>query len=132
MTPWVLQEAIKTRLEAFAALTALGVGDILDHATQDAAFPYVVIGDDTSNPMDTHGTVGSDNTVTIHTWSRYRGRKETKEIQREIYNALHRHALVVSGVDTVDCQWEFGESFLDEDGLTRHGVQRFRVLLDEG
>ena len=131
MTPWALQAAVKTRLDEFTALNDI-VGPVLDHATQDEAFPYVVIGDDTHNPLDTHSTQGSDSTITIHTWSRYRGKKETKEIQREIYNALHRYSLVVAGVDTVDCQFEFGESLLDEDGLTRHGIQRFRVLLDEG
>lgn len=131
MTPVALQQAIFDRLNAFAALTAL-IDAVRDHVPQDAVFPYVVIGEDTGIPLDTHSSSGSDTTATIHTWSRERGKKETKEIQRQIYLALHRFDLVVAGVDTVDCEWEFAESFIDEDGLTRHGVQRFRIMLDEG
>lgn len=131
MTPWELQKAIFTRLNAFAALTAL-IDAIYDHVPQDPTFPYLQIGDDTSVPFDTHDSQGSDNTITIHSWSRYRGKSEIKQIQRETYNALHRFSLVVTGVTTVDCEWEFADSFKDPDGITRHGVQRFRVMLDEG
>lgn len=131
MTPWALQEAIYSRLNGFAGLTAL-IDAVYDHVPQDPTFPYVQIGEDTAIPFDTHDSSGSDNTVTIHSWSRYRGKKEIKDIQRQVYLALHRFALSVTGVDTVDCQWEFADSFLDDDGLTRHGVQRFRVMLDEG
>ena len=129
--PWELQKAIYSRLTGFAALMALA-DSVYDHVPQEANFPYVVIGDDAYAPLDTHDTIGSDSTATVHTWSRYRGLKETKQIQREIYNALHRHSLSVTGADTTDCQFIFGDIFLDQDGLTRHGVQQFRVMLDEG
>lgn len=131
MTPWPLQQAIYSRLDGYSALSAL-VTAVYDHVHQDAAFPYVVIGEFTAIPFDTHGETGSETTVTIHTWSEYRGKKETHEIQREVYKALHRHALAVSAVETVACEWEFSESFMDDDGLRRHGVQRFRIILDEG
>lgn len=129
MTPWALQQAVYTRLTGYGDLTAL-IDAVYDHVPQNPTFPYVQIGDETAVPFDTHDSIGSEATITIHSWSRYRGKKETKQIQREIYNALHRHALSVSGVTTVDCQWEFADSFIDDDGLTRHGVQRFRVILD--
>ncbi len=151
MTPWELQIAIKTRLDAFAGLTAILATDadgtgaaIYDHVPQEVSdddgsggivspnFPYIRIGEFTAIPFDTHSSQGSDNTITIHSWSRYRGMSEIKRIQRQTYLALHRFELVVSGVDTVDCQWDSVDVFLDDDGLTRHGVQRFRIMLDEG
>ena len=131
MDPWELQLAIFARLNAFAALTAL-VDDIYDHVPQEALFPYLRIGEFTGIPFDTHSDQGGDNTITIHSWSRHRGFMEIKQIQRETYNALHRFALVVTGFDTIDCVYESADTFLDDDGLTRHGVQRFRVILDEG
>ena len=76
MKTWALQQAVFARLGAFAALTALVGARIYDHAPQDATFPYVVIGDDTTIPFDTHSTVGGEHTITVHTWSRYRGRSE--------------------------------------------------------
>lgn len=133
MKALALQGAIRTRLAAFGALVALvatRIYDAVPHQVDADTFPFVVIGDDTAIPFDTHSTVGAEHTVTIHSWSRYDGRKEIKEIQDALYGALHRHALAVAGVTTVDCQWEFSQSFLEPDGKTRHGVDRFRILLD--
>jgi hypothetical protein len=127
-----LQRAVYTRLTGFSALTALIVG-IYDDVPPDldnGAFPFVTIGDDTDIPFNTHSSVGGEHTITIHVWSRYRGKSEVKNIQSQIYNALNRYALTVSGAVTVNCEQEFATSFLDADGITRHGAQRMRVLLD--
>jgi len=95
-----------------------------------AEFPYVTIGEDTFTPFDTDNSIGYDATLTIHTWSRQRGRKETKEIQQEIYNALHRQTLTVAGFHFINLAFEFADTFVDSDGLTRHGVQRFRCIIE--
>jgi len=138
VTPWALQQAIHSRFAGYADLTALLASDprfsqpaIYDHVPQNAAFPYVVIGETTAAPFDTDTSTGGDYTATIHCWSQYRGRKEVKEIQAELYNALHRHDLVVSGNHTVTCEWEYAETVLDPDGLTRQGISRFRVVLEQ-
>lgn len=137
MTPVALQEAIYNRLANYSALTALLASDprfaapaIFDHVPQDAVFPYVVIGDTTAIEWDTDDTTGAEYTVTLHVWSEYRGRKEAKKIQAELYNALHRHELAISGATTVTCEWEYAETVLDTDGLTRQGITRFRVLAE--
>lgn len=130
MKAWPLQQAIYSRLAGFAALVALVGARVYDRVPPSTAFPYVVIGDDTAVPFDTHSSVGARHTVTIHVWSRDGGRDETKRIQQAIYDALHRNALVVAGAETVNCEWEFSESFLEQDGLTRHGVMRLAVVLD--
>jgi hypothetical protein len=138
MSPADLQEAVYNRLVAYSDLTALlatwpsgTTPAIYDHVPQEAAHPYVAIGDDASAEFDTDTSTGADTTLTIHVWSRYRGRMETKEIQRELYNALHRHDLSVSGAHTVTCEWEYADSVVEEDGLTRHGVTRFRLLTED-
>lgn len=130
MRAWDLQTALRALLLAHTPLMALAT-TVYDHTPQDAEFPYVVIGEGSGGRDDTDDSVGADHMVTIHTWSRYRGLKETKQIQQELYNALHRQAFTVDGALQIDCNLEAEETFLDEDGLTRHGVQRFRVLLDE-
>jgi hypothetical protein len=124
-----VQTAIYTRLAGYAPLMGVATG-IYDHAPQTATFPYVVVGDDTAVAFNTHSSVGGDHTVTVHTWSRERGRAQTKTMLRHIYDALNRYALTVSGATMIDCQCEHEQSFLDEDGLTRHGVARYRVLTD--
>lgn len=98
---------------------------------KDADFPYVSIGEDTAFDWDTGNSVGKEATLTIHSWSRDRGRKEVKEIQGAIYNALHLADLTVVGYTTVFIISEFSESLSDPDGITRHGIQRFRIIIDK-
>ena len=101
-----------------------------DHVPQDSAFPYIVIGDDTSVPFDTDNSVGTETTCTIHVWSRHLGRKQVKQIFGELYALLNRAEFPIIGGALVECQAEFEESFLDSDGLTRHGVMRFRLVVE--
>lgn len=131
-----VQGAVLTALQAHAPLTALvtGVYDNVPQADDSGlatAFPYVVIGEDTGREWDTDTEIGGDFTVRIHTWSRYRGRKETKEIQGAVYDALHRATLAVTGYAFVTCDFQDSDTIVDNDGLTRHGVQSFRILIDQ-
>jgi len=125
---------IAVQTAVFGALTGraelIALVDVYDSVPQDAAFPYVTIGEDNHNEWDTDTTIGSDCSITIHTWSRARGRKETKQIQAEIYAALHRAELTHTGYKFDSCDWESSQSFTDADGLTRHGVQTFRIILE--
>lgn len=125
-----LQTAIYVALSNDAPLSALVMG-VYDDVPQSSAFPYVTIGEDVHTEWDTDTSSGSDATITIHAWSRAPGRKETKQIQGAIYDALHRSNLAVTGYATVGVDWQQSESFIDADGETRHGVQTFRVILDE-
>lgn len=122
-----LQKAIYTVLSG--ALSC----DIYDDVPQDtdATFPYVTVGDTTFAPFDTDEAVGGEVTVTIHVWSRYEGRAETKGLQDDIYAALHRQTFSVVGYSLIGSLFEHSESFLDSDGKTRHGVSRFRITITE-
>jgi hypothetical protein len=103
---------------------------VYDHVPQDTAFPYIVVGDDTSIPFDTDDSIGSETTCTIHVWSQYRGRKQVKDIMGAVYAALHRASFAITDGALIECASEFAESFLDPDGLTRHGVIRFRLIVE--
>jgi hypothetical protein len=120
-----IQKAVFNRLN-----TSLNV-PVYDNVPDNAQAPYVVIGDDTLTEYDTFGELGFEATVTIHSWSVYRGRKQVKEIMGSIYDALHRAELTVTGYNLIGCDCEFSETFLESDGVTRHGVQRFRILIRE-
>ncbi len=130
MRQWEIQVSIYEELTGYYHLSSM-VGDrIYDRVPQNSDYPYLVLGDDTSLPWDTDNTTGSENTLTLHVWSRYYGRKEVKDIMKAIYDCLHRKNIEVSGAHTVLCQHEFSESFLDPDGITTHGVIRFRIIID--
>ena len=136
MRAWELQQAVHDRLKAWPAIVALGAA-VHDHVPQNdnaddaEAFPYFVIGEDSAEPFNTDDELDSDHVVTLHQWSRYRGTKEIKQMQQGSYAALHRNPLTVVDATYVDCHLETEDNFMDDDGLTRHGVQRFRFLLDE-
>ena len=124
-----VQTVIYQKLASYAPLLALVVG-VYDDVDEDQLFPYVTIGESTHNAWDTDNTLGDDTTISIHAWSRKSGKKETKTIQAEIYNALQRSNLTYAGHDIIAVDWVGSETFMDADGKTRHGVQTFRVLLE--
>lgn len=126
-----VQGAILSSLQGATGLTGLlasGATSIFDHVPQSSAYPYVVIGETTARDFDCKSSDGMEQTLTIHTWSRYRGLKETKQIMAQIVETLDQAALGVTGHTLVLLRFEFSATFLDPDGLTRHGVQRFRAI----
>lgn len=129
-----IQQAIYTKLTGNAPLMAAIVG-VYDQAPQNidgadiSAFPFVNIGEDTVANWSTNDWSGYEATISVHVWSRYRGFKEAKDIQALIRTALHRTALTVSGSNHVNTEFETQTTVLDNDGVTRHGIQTFRVLL---
>jgi len=123
----MMQSAIQAAI--FARLSTLST-PVFDHVPQGTAFPYIVIGDDTSIPWDTDTSLGTETTCTIHVWSRERGRKQVKAIMDAVYASLNRASFAIAGGVLIECIYEFSESFMDPDGLTRHGVMRFRLTVD--
>ena len=121
---WELQKAIYTRLSTGSSYT------VYDEVPSGAAYPYRVIGDDTEIDDSTDSNIGSEATVTIHTWSIVAGFSEIKAMADDIYSLLNRYDLPISGVNTVGVTREYSRPIRDPDGITRHGVQRFRVNYD--
>jgi hypothetical protein len=120
-----IQEAVFERLAAQPNLT------VYDDVPKNKTFPYVVVGEDTHVPFDTDDSLGAESTVTIHVWSRYRGKKEAKDIQGVVYDALTRQDLTIAGYDLITIEFDYSDVMLDADGITRHGVQRFRFLTEK-
>lgn len=122
-----LQKAVYERLSGYASMPP-----VYDDVPQNAPAHYVVIGEDTHVPYDTDDSVGSESTITIHQWSKsHRGKAEVKATQGLIYSALNRHELTIEDHHLVTLEFEYSESMLDPDGLTRHGVVRYRALLEQ-
>ena len=126
---WDIQQKIFSTLDTGLSYNVYDNVPALPEGMPQDKFPYVVIGDDTFVPFDDDDQVGVEGTLTIHVWSRYKGRKETKVIQGEIYTLLNRASLPITGYNIVDSLFEFSETFVENDGEYRHGVQRFRLTL---
>lgn len=122
---WAIQQAI------YAAVSAAVSVPVYDDPPADAALPYLTIGDDTVVPSRTKTEDGHEITVTVHAWSLGRGRKGVKELLSEVYDVLNDKDLSVPGFSVVDVSFEYADSFRDADGLTWHGVARYRVITEE-
>lgn len=110
------------------ASPSIAGGRIYDDVPEDAAFPYVQIGDSDAVQDDVDCSDGLDETITLHVWSRYRGKKEAKEIIAQIRAELHAVSLTVSGRASANAWVRQSRVVLDPDGLTRHGIVSVRVV----
>ena len=134
-----LREAIVAALKAYAPLAALLAADpldatvpaVFDHVPQDAAFPYEVVGEPNGVDHDTDDSLGWDAELTIHQLSRFRGFEEVERIQRENDDAINRAEPVLTDGRIVTLHRVSVDGVLDPDGLTRHGIHRFRAILEE-
>lgn len=136
LTP--VQQAIYTRLNSVVVPlgTATAIYDdvpSLPEGMPDADFPYIVIGDTAISEWDTDDVLGASVIATIHVWSRYRGLKETKLIMSQIDTALHRASVIMiaAGYRFVDCLHESSSVFTDPDGITRHGICRYHITVEQ-
>lgn len=111
-------------------LASLGV-PVYGDPQKDASYPYIVVGDDSFAPFDTDTSTGFDAIATIHVWDNYKGYKRIKNISGDVYAALNRANLSITGYTVLDCMFDSSDYFLDTDGKTRHGVISFRLLIDE-
>jgi len=103
-----------------------------DHIPQDDVYPYVQVNGMNLTNNDTVVENGFTATIDVIAWSRYRGQKEVSKIVLDIYKALHRHAFAdttsygISGIHQ-----EFSKIITESDGLTRQGIQRFKIFFEE-
>ena len=127
-----LQKTIFTTLNSDSTITSTYSATVHDHVPQGTSFPYIVIGEETMTDESSTKDIDFNNfTLTIHIFSRNRGRKEAKQIMARIYELLHNQNLSVTGADHINTRFEFSDVIKENDGLTYHGVQRFRTILHD-
>lgn len=126
-----LQGALFATLSGAIFLNAAEV-PVYDYVPHEATnFPYINLGEIEVLPWDTKNKDGQEHLVTIHSWSQYRGYKELKDVMDGVRNLLHHSNITVSRHQVVLIRCDFEQTMLDPDNITRHGVQRFRVLTME-
>lgn len=119
--------SLEVQRAVYAILEPLPGFEVYDHVPQGSSYPYVEIGESTLVNDDTKTEDGEEHTLTLHTWSRAKGRSEVKAIMGDTMTALHRVKLAVPGYSVWPAKIEFAQVFRDADGQTYHGVQRLRV-----
>lgn len=121
-----LQEAVYQALNGYVS------AGIYDYVPPKAEAPYVVLGETTIVPWDTHDTDGSEETITLHVWDDAKGSRRLKQVMQEIDAVLHNQILPVDGAVMVQMRHDFSTTFRDAvspDEVWRHGVLRYRALI---
>ena len=126
---FALQSSIYSTLSNDNNLTSTLGASVFDDVPENTSYPYIVLGEDTANEYDTKDVNGSTSSLTIHVWSEYKGSKETKQIMDRVHDLLHDSNISVSGFNLINLRFEFSDIMRDPDGITRHGVIRFRAVL---
>lgn len=102
---------------------------IYDDVPQNVTYPFVEIGDTQDIPDDTSGgDRGMSTFVDLHTWSRYRGKLQVKQIQDQLHGALHGVSLSIAGRVSALAWVRSQRAFNDADGVTRHGVTTVEII----
>ena len=126
---FALQTTVYSTLSNDNTLTnTLGAG-VFDEVVENASYPFVALGEETAIDYSTKDLDGGEFTINIHVWSQYKGSKQTKEIMDRIHDLLHDSSLSVSGFNLANLRFEFSDILRDPDGITRHGVMRFRAII---
>jgi len=126
---FALQERLYTTLNSDSNLTSTQGAAVYDEVPENASFPYVQIGRETSADYSTVDVTGSEVTINMDVWSQYKGSKEVKNLMDRIHTLLHDSSLSVTGHNLINMRLEFIDVLRDPDGITRHGIMRFRAVL---
>jgi len=124
---FALQSSVYTALNVCAITSTLSCG-VYDEVVEGNSYPFITLGEETAIDYSTNNLVGAETTINIHVWSRYKGSKQTKQILDKIHDLLHDVSLTVSGVNLINLRFEYSDIMRDPDGITRHGVMRFRAI----
>ena len=123
-----LQQTVFSALNVSAITSTLNC-KVLDDVRLNDTYPFITIGEETAIDFSTKSEVGGEFTINIDVWSQYKGSRETKLIMDKVHDLLHDSNLSVSGFNLINVRFEFSDILRDPDGVTRHGVMRFRAII---
>lgn len=98
------------------------------NADDDAFYPFVSLGPDTTIRFDAKTFSGGRSTIQINVWTRANDYMQAKQIAERIYTLLHKQDLVISGQTHVATGMESVEFTLDPDGHTRRALMLFEIV----
>ena len=117
----------------FAALEAdpLLTGRVFQALEDSQGWPKVYFEVSSGVDWSDKSESGLEAEISLHVGSRYDGERECNLLMQAIHNRLHRANLVLTNSNLVLCQYVRHDIMLESDGVTRHAVIRFSLLLSE-
>ena len=108
-----------------------GIMPCMELAPERARFPYITIGRTSVYDWSTGDDSGSEHLVTLHVWSRARGKAEAHAIIEAAEQALRDFSPDLEGHRLVGLFREFAEVYFDVEMELQHGLLRYRALVEE-
>jgi hypothetical protein len=133
-----IQKAIIDALKADAGISGIVGSRVYNHPPQSteaditAKYPYIVVAILSSAPFDTKNSYGEDATLSVDCYSNYHADIECHDINDAVIAKLHAQPLSLSAGQMICLERDLRTVFTEADGQTRHGLARFRLLLDAG
>lgn len=117
----------------FAVLNAVPAlaGRVHQTLEQADAWPRIWLEDGGAVDWGDKSSHGLSAEIVLHVGSKYAGELEVSTIFDAIHGALHDADLVLAGGQSVVCRYVRHDIMFDNDGVTRHGVIRFGLLISE-
>lgn len=126
-----LQKAIRDALIADAAFVSLlGGAKIYDHAPAQTPYPYVTFGRTAGYDWSTGTERGLEQLLTLHVWSKGKGKAEAETIVARLRSLLEQGGLALETHHLVSLVFDYAEVRYDDDLTLYHGLLRFRALLE--
>ena len=120
-------KAVYAKLNATSGLT----GIVSESLNDTDSFPKIWLEDGGADDWSNKDDDGLEAIVNLHVGSRYRGTKELRELMSKCHTALHNADLTLANGQSVLCQFTRHDIVTDSDGITRHGIMRFNLLISE-
>lgn len=126
-----LQRGVFAALLADADLSAaMGTVRLYDQAPANAKFPYLTFGRTSVYDWSTDTETGAEHLVTLHVWSKARGKSECHALIETVRGALDDAALALESHALIRLRTEYSEIRYEDDNDVHHGLIRFRALTE--
>lgn len=120
-------KAVYVALDATTGLTGI-ISESLSNADP---FPKIWLEDGGADDWSNKDDNGLEAFVNLHVGSQKEGTKEIRGLMDKCHGALHNVDLVLANGQSVLCQFVRHDVVIDSDGITRHGIMRFKLLVSE-
>lgn len=125
-----IQPAIYHKLIGDGVLMGMVTG-VYDVVPQNAATPYVVIGDGTAQELPQVVNQLTEITLDLHVWTKGGGRKSVLSILNRIYGLLHQGTISPSGFTLISMHCSDAQTNVDALHDRVEGVLRVVIMVME-
>ncbi len=125
-----LQKTLYATLSGDTALTGLIGLRLYDNVPGDTAFPYVTMGEGRMMDWSSDTHDGAEHRLVFHIYTRTGGRSLIKTITGALKARLHNAPLVLTDHRLVNMRFVEADIVRLADGVTWHGLVRFRAVTE--